>query len=134
MGGRELGGGSWRGRALGVLGFGLVLGMAVGEVRGQIGRDQPGAIGAVVLAEEGGFRLQEVLPASPAEQAGLRVGDLIVKIGEVLVADLDPNEALLRLRGRAFTRVRLTVTRLGEAEPRVVEVFRAPLDQFHGPR
>lgn len=96
--------------------------------------DQPGAIGAIVIAEEGGFRLQEVFPASPAEQAGLRPGDLIVKIGEVRVADLEPDEALFRLRGRAFTKVRLTVTRLGIPEPMLVEVFRAPLDQFHGPR
>ncbi|GAB4247284.1 MAG: hypothetical protein OHK005_13450 [Candidatus Methylacidiphilales bacterium] len=101
---------------------------------GQVGKDQPGAIGAVVVAEEGGFRLQEILPASPAEQAGLRVGDLIVRIGDDSVTDLDPNEALLRLRGRAFTRVKLTLIRLGEAEPLAVEVFRVPLNQFHGPR
>ncbi len=100
----------------------------------QIGRDQPGAIGAVVLAEEGGFRLQEILPGSPAEQAGLRVGDLILRIGDTIVADLEPSEGLQRLRGRAFTRVKLTVARLGEPEPLVFEVFRAPLDQFHGPR
>jgi C-terminal processing protease CtpA/Prc len=93
-------------------------------------RDEPGAIGAVVAQEENGLRLKEVMPAGPADQAGLMPGDLIVKIGDVVVADLGADEAIQILRGRAFTKVKLTIFRGVAGEPEVIEILRAPLNQF----
>ena len=39
------------------------------------------------LPERSGALVQSVLPDSPAQRAGLRRGDLVVKAGEVTVAD-----------------------------------------------
>ncbi len=62
-------------------------------------------------AERGAMLVVMVMPDSPAEQVGIRPGDLIVTIGETEVSDVSYQAASDLLSGEAGTTVELTVIR-----------------------
>jgi carboxyl-terminal processing protease len=65
------------------------------------------------------------IPASPADKAGLRAGDLIVKISDKLVPfDITVQDAQNQLRGPIGSTVMLSVRRIGEPKPFDVELAR----------
>ena len=68
-----------------------------------------------------GVRLEGVTPASPAEAAGLREGDVIVSIAGVEIADLRALSAALRDR-RPGDRVKVTYLRGGERREVEIEL------------
>lgn len=53
---------------------------------------------------------------TPADRAGLRAGDVIVQIDDTHTADLSLHEAVLRIRGKAETTVRITISRNGATQ------------------
>ena len=63
------------------------------------------------------------LDGSPAEAAGIKAGDVILKVDEEETAALTLSEAVSKIRGPAGTTVGLTLQR-GEAEPFAVEIKR----------
>ena len=69
--------------------------------------------------------VEDVMEGSPAERAGLRVGDRVIGInGRVLGTDIASDEAYVR--GRPGDPVEFTVERAGEPKPRILHgVFRA---------
>ncbi|MFZ5982007.1 MAG: S41 family peptidase [Patescibacteria group bacterium] len=64
------------------------------------------------------------LPESPAEKAGLRAGDKIIKIDDRNTNDLGIDQAIDLIRGKKGTEVRLTIFREGEESAREVKVTR----------
>jgi len=76
---------------------------------------------ATIRMSGDGLRIEGVFPGSGAEAAGLAVGDLIVAIDGVPVANLGATVATDRIRGTAGTRVTLTVRRDGHDAQRSVE-------------
>lgn len=66
-----------------------------------------------------GVRIVEVASGGPADKAGLKLGDLVTKIGDRLVRDLDDFAAALH-NMPAGRKLRFTVER--EFEPRRIEV------------
>jgi len=70
-----------------------------------------GGIGVRIGFEGAWPRIEEVFPGSPAERAGLAVGDLIIEIAGVDTATLDQQGVIERLRGPPGTRVNITVRR-----------------------
>jgi len=65
------------------------------------------------------------IPASPADKAGLRAGDLIVKISDKLVPfDITVQDAQNQLRGPIGSTVMLSVRRIGEPKPFDFELAR----------
>jgi carboxyl-terminal processing protease len=65
------------------------------------------------------------IPGSPADKAGLRAGDLIVKISDKLVPfDITVQDAQNQLRGPIGSTVMLSVRRIGEPKPFDVELAR----------
>lgn len=61
-------------------------------------------IGASVRdASDGGAAIVEVLPNSPSEEAGLKAGDVVTKLGDRLIADADELVAAIRTRAPGET-------------------------------
>jgi len=70
-------------------------------------------IGATVeTAYDGGYRIMSVLPDSPALEAGIQPGDILVAVdGETLLPDIDPRGPVSGPEGTPLT---LTVNRAGQ--------------------
>jgi carboxyl-terminal processing protease len=73
-----------------------------------------GGLGLQVEAGDGAVRVVEPIPGSPAERAGLRAGDLIVRVDEQPLTGLPLSDAIARMRGEPGTVVAITVRRTGE--------------------
>ncbi len=65
------------------------------------------------------------LKDTPADLAGIKSGDKIIKIGDVSTDDLSIDKAIDLIRGKAGTTVALTIFREGLTEPKVISVARA---------
>ncbi len=64
------------------------------------------------------------LKGNPAERAGMRTGDKILKIDDTVTAGMSVDEAVRRIRGKKGTIVRLTVYREGIKDPFEVSIVR----------
>src|SRR3989344_446835 len=64
------------------------------------------------------------LRGAPAEKAGIKSGDRILKIDEVQTRGMDISEAVSHIRGKKGTQVRLLIAREGWGEPREIRVTR----------
>jgi carboxyl-terminal processing protease len=82
-------------------------------------------IGIDVVPDPRGLRIVDVFPHSPAATAGLAHGDVIVRVGATPLNGRSADFASRLIRGRAGTRVTLTVTSHGHS--RVIGVTRANL-------
>jgi len=74
-------------------------------------RDGYGGIGVLLRFETGRVLIDDVMPESPAEHAGLKVGDVLVRLDSVEISTLDQSDVVNRLRGRVDSRVSLTLLR-----------------------
>ncbi|MES3033689.1 MAG: S41 family peptidase [Gemmatimonadota bacterium] len=74
---------------------------------------QYAGLGLRVDVRDGWITVIAPLPGSPSEAAGLQTGDRVVRIDAFDTKGLTSEEALVRLRGAAGSRVVLTVERLG---------------------
>ena len=68
-------------------------------------------VGTAVLAVKDGLRIQTVYPESPAEKAGLRVGDVVTGAANRKLAGLSDEKAIALVKGREGTSVTLTIRR-----------------------
>jgi carboxyl-terminal processing protease len=84
-----------------------------------------GGIGIEVMREESGLLVTSVSEGSPASEAGLVRGDLIIKVGSISLADKPVDYGSNLIRGPVGTRVALTVLRDGTEH--VISVLRAKL-------
>lgn len=64
------------------------------------------------------------LEGYPAEKAGIRTGDIIIKIGDKFTSDLDIEEAVSLIRGPRGTKVILTVLHESSKKPEEITVER----------
>lgn len=83
-----------------------------------------GGIGVVVSIRDDYPTVISPIEGTPAWRAGLRSGDVFVKIDGTSAAGLTVDEAARRLRGEAGTAVTVTVRREGDAEERDVRLER----------
>jgi carboxyl-terminal processing protease len=82
-------------------------------------------VGIDVVPDPRGLRIVDVFPHSPASRAGLIHGDLIVRVGTTPLGGRSSAFASRLIRGRAGTRVDLTV--VSHARTRTVTLTRADL-------
>ncbi len=84
-----------------------------------------GGLGIEVGMEDGFVRVVSPIDDSPASRAGVKAGDLIVKLDDTSVKGMTLNDAVKRMRGKPNTQIMLTIVRKGEAKPIVVTLTRA---------
>ncbi len=84
-----------------------------------------GGLGIEVGMEDGFVKVISPIDDSPAFRAGLKPGDLIVKLDETSVKGMTLNDAVKRMRGKPNTQITLTIVRKGEQKPLVVTLTRA---------
>jgi len=83
-----------------------------------------GGVGMEVGAREGQLKVIAPLEGTPAKEAGLRAGDIIMKVDGELTADMTLDEAVKRIRGEEGTEVVLTIFRESWSESRDIRVVR----------
>jgi carboxyl-terminal processing protease len=84
-------------------------------------------IGATIGLRKRRPTIMSVLPDSPAQKAGLRIGDVILKVDGKDVAGLSLDQIVQRVRGPANSKVRLTIQREGVSRPQDFTITRAHL-------
>jgi carboxyl-terminal processing protease len=88
-----------------------------------------GGLGMRIIKREGFPTIVEPpVPDTPAERAGIREGDQIIKIGDESTRDLTVSETAKRLRGNPGSKVSLTIQRAGEPEPIEFHLIRAVIE------
>ena len=76
-----------------------------------------GGLGIEVGMEDGFVKVVSPIEDTPAFRAGLKPGDLIIKIDDTPVKGMNLNDAVKRMRGKPKTSIRLTVVRKGDEKP-----------------
>jgi len=84
-----------------------------------------GGLGIEVGMEDGFVKVVSPIDDSPAFRAGLKPGDLIVKLDEMSVKGMTLTDAVKRMRGKPNTKITLTILRKGEENPVIVTLTRA---------
>jgi carboxyl-terminal processing protease len=92
----------------------------------QVGtQGQFGGLGIEVGMEEGFVKVVSPIEDTPAFRAGIKPGDLIIRLDETPVKGMTLADAVKRMRGKPNTQITLTISRKGEPRPIVVTLTRA---------
>ncbi len=84
-------------------------------------------IGLDVGLEDGVVRVVSPIDDTPAAKAGIKTGDYIIKIDGKSVQGMSLADAIAMMRGKAGTKLKLTVVSKGE-DPRDLEIVRARIE------
>ena len=83
-----------------------------------------GGVGIEIGSEDGFIKVVAPIEDTPAARAGMKPGDLIIKIDDKSTKGLQSNDAVKLMRGKPKTSVTLTVFRKGEPKPLVMTLVR----------
>ncbi len=84
-----------------------------------------GGVGMEVGMEDGFIKVIAPIDDTPAYAAGIKSGDLVVRIDDAPVKGLTLQQAVEKLRGKPGTEVVLTIVRNNEDKPLVIKINRA---------
>lgn len=84
-----------------------------------------GGLGIEVGMEDGFVKVVSPIEDTPAYKAGIKSGDLIIKLDETPVKGMSLNDAVKRMRGKPETSITLTVLRKGESKALTFTLVRA---------
>ncbi|MGC8719139.1 MAG: S41 family peptidase [Thermodesulforhabdaceae bacterium] len=84
-----------------------------------------GGIGIEITIRDGVLTVVSPIEGTPADKAGIKANDQIIKIDGESTKDMSLTEAVKRLRGPEGTKVRVTIIREGEPKPLEFEIVRA---------
>ncbi|HSR88867.1 MAG TPA: S41 family peptidase [Candidatus Udaeobacter sp.] len=85
-------------------------------------------IGAEIGVKNNQLVVVSPLPDSPAEKVGLKPGDKILEIDKESTFGMDVNTAVTKIRGKASTKVVLTITRDGLTKSSEVTIVRSKIN------
>ena len=83
-----------------------------------------GGLGIEVGMEDGYVKVIAPIEDTPAWKAGLKSGDLIIKLDDTNVKGMTLNDAVKLMRGKPGTNVILLIIRKGEPQPKTITVTR----------
>ncbi len=83
-----------------------------------------GGLGIEVGMEDGFVKVISPIEDTPAHRAGIKPGDLIIKLDDTPIKGMTLNDAVKRMRGRPKTSIVLTVSRKGENKPLIFTLVR----------
>ena len=83
-----------------------------------------GGLGIEVGVEDGFVKVVSPIEDTPAARAGVKAGDLIVKIDEKPTKGMPLGDAVKLMRGKPKSQVTLTISRKGENRPVVIPIIR----------
>jgi carboxyl-terminal processing protease len=81
-------------------------------------------VGMEVDVKDGVLTVIAPLKGSPAEKAGIRAGDQVLKINGVSTEGMDTSSAIDKIRGPKDTQVKLTIARDGSKDTKEISVTR----------
>lgn len=84
-----------------------------------------GGLGIEVGMEDGFVKVIAPIDDTPAQRAGVKAGDLVVRLDEKPVKGLTLQEAVKIMRGKVGTDILLTIIREGEEKPLKITITRA---------
>ena len=85
-------------------------------------------IGAELGIKENALTVIAPLDESPAQKAGLRAGDKIIKIGDQSTLDMSIYGAVDLIRGKKGTEIKLTIFREGEEDTKEISIIRETIE------
>ena len=86
---------------------------------------QFGGLGIEVTMEDGFVKVVSPIDDTPAQRAGIKAGDLVVRLDEKPVKGMTLGEAVKIMRGKPGSDILLTIIREGEAAPLKITITRA---------
>jgi len=81
-------------------------------------------VGMEIGIKKGKLQVIAPLEGTPAQRAGIKPGDLILKIDDKDTTDMSVEEAAMLIRGEKGTKVKLTIFREDWKEPKEIELVR----------
>ncbi|MGR9072660.1 MAG: S41 family peptidase [Gammaproteobacteria bacterium] len=85
---------------------------------------QFGGLGIEVTMEDGFVKVVSPIDDTPAQRAGIKAGDLIIRLDEKPVKGMTLNEAVKIMRGEPGEKITLTIVREGESAPLKITLTR----------
>jgi carboxyl-terminal processing protease len=86
-----------------------------------------GGLGIEVGMKDGFVHVITPLDDTPAQEAGIKAGDLITKLGETPIQGMSLSDAVKLMRGKVGEPIRITIMREGVEAPFEVELVRAAI-------
>lgn len=83
-----------------------------------------GGIGIQLGIKENNLVVIAPIEGTPADRAGIKAGDLIVKVNEEITKDMTLADAVQKMRGPRGSKVTLTIRREGEQAPLIFNLVR----------
>lgn len=83
-----------------------------------------GGLGIEITTEDGFVKVITPIDDTPAEKAGIEAGDLIIKVDDKSLKDMDIGEAVKLMRGEPGTNVQVTILRKKVSKPIVIDLVR----------
>ena len=85
---------------------------------------QFGGIGITIALKENALTIVAPIEGTPGDKAGLKSGDIMLKINDESTLNMSIDDAVNRMRGEPKTKVQLTIVRKNETKPLVFDIVR----------
>ena len=90
----------------------LTITQDISLIRQKIPGENFGGIGCTLNKGENGFEISRLLPNGAAEEAGMKKGDIIVRVGDKDITDkISFSQFVEEIRGQVGTKLNLTIRR-----------------------